>query len=106
MIVPKIKSFTKVLSKTKVPSKREKTRKAKIVKKKPMNSPLNIPLCFTFLSPKKTPKNMETPLITWLTGEIKLSEMLVNLKRNANSKISMSDVQRAAMTPFIIGFII
>ncbi len=104
MIVPKIISLIRVLSKTNCPSSKEKTKKAKIVKRKPIKSPFIIPFSFTFLIPNRTPRKMETPFITWFTGAIKFSEILVKRRRKAKNKMAIRETQREIKTPFITGF--
>ena len=104
MIVPKIISFIRVLSKTNCPSSKEKTKKAKIVKRKPIKSPFIIPFSFTFLIPNRTPRKMETPFITWFTGAIKFSEILVKRRRKAKNKMAIRETQREII--FAFSFII
>ena len=57
IIEPNIISFKSVLSKTNCPSSKEKTKKAKIVNKNPINRPFIIPFDLTFLIPKRTPRS-------------------------------------------------
>lgn len=100
MMLPKIISLRKVRSKQKAPSKIENTKKAIIVKNKPIKKPLRSPISLCFFIPIKTPKKMLTPLMTWLTGAMILSEMFVNLNMNAKSKIPTKATQRPTTTPF------
>lgn len=83
------------------PAKIENTIKANSVYIKPIKSPLTSPNSLTFLSPKKTPKNMLAPLITWFIGAMALSGMFVNLRRKANTSISTSETHSAISVPFI-----
>lgn len=102
--LPKIRSFKKVLSKEKVPSKIENTKKAEIVNKNPIKSPFKSPISLCFFMPTNTPKKILTPLITWFTGAIILSEMLVKRKTNAKSKMPTSAVASPTKTPFKMHF--
>ena len=103
IIVPKMMSFRRVRLNENVPSSKENTKKARIIKKNPINAPFIMPFSFTFLSPKNTPRKIATPLMTWFTGEIMLSETLVNLKIKAKRRIATSETQSEVKTPFKIG---
>ncbi len=92
-------SFINVLSKLKAPSKIENTKNAKIVKRNPIKNPLIRPFSLCFFIPINTPKKMETPLITWLTGEMTESEMEVKRRTNAKIRIPRRAVNNPTATP-------
>ena len=98
---PKIKSVKRVLSKTNDPSKMENNKNAATTNEKPIKKPFKSPFVFVLPSPKKTPKKMDTPFITWLTGVMILSDTDENRKTNANSKIPTSATASPTNTPFV-----